>query len=233
MIAARPLLSVIIPTYNAETYLAETLESVFQQKWQPLEILVIDDGSTDRSIAVVESFGKRVAVIACPHRGLAATRNSGIMAARGEFLLHLDADDLLMPDSISTRMQVMQSDPVLDIVVGKLECFISPEMPHEERLRYQLPPVPQVGHLPGASIIRASAFEKFGLISESFDANADLDWSVRAMDNGARIRHIDNIVVRRRIHGKNMSIVQKQELDSTRLRILRASLERRRKAKEI
>ncbi len=224
------LLSVIVPTYNAKAYLAETLASVLEQNWQPLELLVVDDGSSDRSIPVAESFGSSIRVLACPHRGLAATRNSGIMAARGEFLLHLDADDLLTPNSIAIRMRHFASDATLDIVTGKLVCFLSPEMTVEERNRYMVPADPQQGHLPGAAIIRSAAFDRFGPLDERFEVNADLDWSVRAQDEGARIQLIDNVVLKRRIHGRNQTIARKRELDTSRLQILRASLARRRKA---
>ncbi len=224
------LLSVIVPAYNAEAYLAETLASVLEQNWKSLELLVVDDGSSDRSIAVAERFGSAVRVVARPHRGLAATRNTGIAAARGAFLLHLDADDLLTPNSISVRMAHFDSDPMLDIVTGRLVCFLSPEMTIDDHGRYRVPPEPQQGHLPGAAIIRAAAFDRFGLLDEKFEVNADLDWSVRARDEGARIRLIDDVVVRRRIHGRNMTLVHKRELDTSRLQILSASLARRRNA---
>jgi glycosyltransferase involved in cell wall biosynthesis len=224
------LLSIIIPTYNAEAYLADTLTSVSDQNWSPIEKIVVDDGSSDRSIAVAESFGDLVRVIACPHRGLAATRNSGMAVARGEFLLHLDADDLLTPDSLRVRMRHFASDTTLDIVTGRLACFLSPEMEADERLRYQVPSEPQQGHLPGAAIIRASAFHRFGLLDKHYEVNADLDWSVRAQDGGARIKLIDDVVLRRRIHGRNLSLTRKRELDASRLQILRASLGRRRSA---
>ena len=222
------LLSVIIPTYNAEAYLTETLTSVLDQNWNSIEVVVVDDGSSDRSVAVAESFGGFVRVIDCPHHGLAATRNSGMAIARGEFLLHLDADDLLTPDSLSVRMKHFASDTALDIVTGRLVCFLSPEMAAEERRRYLVPSEPQHGHLPGAAIIRASVFGRFGLIDERYEVNADLDWSVRAQDGGARVKLIDDVVLRRRIHGRNLSLTRKSELDRSRLQILRASLGRRR-----
>jgi glycosyltransferase involved in cell wall biosynthesis len=225
------LLSVIVPTYNAEAYLAETLTSVFAQNWNALELLVVDDGSSDGSLAVAERFGSALRTFACPHRGLAATRNCGIKAARGAFLLHLDADDLLTPNSIAVRMAHFDSDPLLDIVTGRLRCFLSPDMKAEDRGRYRVPAVPQQGHLPGAAIIRAGAFDRFGLMDERFEVNADLEWSVRARDQGARIRLIEDVVVRRRIHGRNMSLARKQELDSSRLQIVSASLARRRNAR--
>lgn len=225
------MVSVIVPAYNAEAYLAETLESVLEQNWQPLELLVVDNDSTDRTFAVAESFGRRVRIISRGSHGQpGATRNSGIAAAQGEFLLHLDADDLLTPDSISTRMRYFLEAPDLDMVIGKLLCFFSPELSAEERARYVMPLAPQQGHLPGAAIIRADAFDKFGRLDERLPINACLDWSVRARDEGARIRLIEDVVVERRIHGKNMSLIKKRELDRSSLQILRASLARRRKA---
>jgi glycosyltransferase involved in cell wall biosynthesis len=222
------LVSVIVPSYNAEAYLAETLVSALAQNWQPLELIVVDDGSTDGSVAVAAGFSDRVRVVACPHRGLAAARNAGIAAARGEFLLHLDADDLLARDAISIHMRHFASDPSLDMVTGRLQRFVGPERTALQSARHQLPSEPQQGHLPGATLIRASAFDRFGPINESFQVNADLDWSVRALDMGARLLRIDDVVVSRRIHGRNLTLTRACEIDRNRFRILRASLARRR-----
>ncbi len=127
-------------------------------------------------------------------------------------------------------MRYFLEEPALDMVTGKLLCFLSPELSDQERARYVVPLEPQQGHLPGAAIIRADAFEKFGRLDERLALNACLDWSVRARDEGARIRLIEDVVVKRRIHGKNLSLVKKRELDQSRIQIVRASLARRRKA---
>ena len=115
------------------------------------------------------------------------------------------------------------------MVVGKLMCFLSPELSNEERARYATPTDPQSGHLPGAAIIRAAAFDKYGLLMSVLAVNADLDWWVRARDEGARVRLIEDVVVKRRIHGKNLTLMSKAELDASRLQIVRASLARRRR----
>lgn len=224
------LVSVVIPAYDAEAFIAETLDSVLAQTWTPFEVVVVDDGSTDGTIAVAESFGDRVRVVACPHRGHAATRNAGIEAARGEFIAFIDADDLMPPDALAIRMRHMLADPALDMVAGRLMCFLTPNMSEEDRRRFMVPPEPQQGHLPGAAIIRVSAFVTHGLIDESVPVLCELEWTVRAQDAGARIRQIDDVVVHRRIHGRNLTLRRKQELDADRLRILRASLARRRRA---
>jgi glycosyltransferase involved in cell wall biosynthesis len=218
-------LSVIIPALNAAAYVASTIESVLAQNYPVLEIIVIDDGSTDDTLTVVRQFGAAIRVIAAPHRGLAATRNHGISEARGELILHLDSDDLLTEGSIARR--VVALGDANDVVTGRLECFISPDVPDQLQKRFVIPERPQHGHLAGASIVRATVFRDFGNLDESFTMLTDLEWWVRARDRGARIRKIDDIVLRRRIHGRNISILRKSEHVANQLRIVKSSLQRR------
>jgi glycosyltransferase involved in cell wall biosynthesis len=102
------LVSIIIPCYNAQDFLAETLVSAFEQTYPRTEIIVIDDGSTDRTAELVLSYGSRVNVEFGPNRGASAARNRGTALARGAFVQYLDADDLLTPDAIERRIAVLQ-----------------------------------------------------------------------------------------------------------------------------
>ncbi len=103
------VVSIIIPCYNAERWLAETLESALAQTWPDKEIIVINDGSTDGSLAVAQQFATRgVRVIDQPNRGASAARNHGLRVARGEFMQFLDADDLLAPDKIALQMRALE-----------------------------------------------------------------------------------------------------------------------------
>lgn len=222
-------LSVIIPAFNAERYIAETIRSVLAQEWPSIDIVVVDDGSTDRSAAIAQEFGHPVRVIGRPHGGLAVARNVGMDEARGEFFLHLDADDLLAPGAIACLMARFAGTPSPDVVTGRFTCFHSPGMSEADRARLALPPRPQHGHLAGSSILRASAVTRFGRIDEGYPAHGDLAWWVRAQDLGARIAFIDDIVMHRRIHGANMTLTRKAEIEASRLRIVRESMLRRRK----
>ncbi|MBD3676028.1 MAG: glycosyltransferase [Planctomycetaceae bacterium] len=97
--------STIIPAYNAEAFLRETLDSALAQTHDEQEIIVVDDGSTDATCEIAESFGNRVKLIRQQNAGPAAARNRGAREASGEWLAFLDADDLWMPDKISTQLE--------------------------------------------------------------------------------------------------------------------------------
>jgi glycosyltransferase involved in cell wall biosynthesis len=103
------LVSVIIPCHNAERFLPETLESVARQTYKPLEIVLIDDGSTDRTRSLIESLGPGVKAAYTQNKGAAEARNLGMGMARGEYLQFLDADDLLAPTAIEQRVGALQS----------------------------------------------------------------------------------------------------------------------------
>jgi glycosyltransferase involved in cell wall biosynthesis len=219
--------SVLIPTFNAAAYLAESLESVLLQDWPSIEIIVCDDGSTDDSVVVAQRAGRGIRVeLAAHRRGLAATRNRAIGLASGEMLLHLDADDILQPGAITTLARHLS--PGCDVVVGRLTSFISPELSREVAARFTLPAEPQGGHLPGTTLVRKSVFETYGLLDESYTIGADLAWFVKAQNSGAVIRRIDDIVLRRRIHGNNQSLVSRKEWPASALRTVRDAIWRRR-----
>jgi glycosyltransferase involved in cell wall biosynthesis len=220
------LVSVIIPTLNAEAYLAETIESVLNQNWESLEILVVDDGSKDGSIAVASNFGSRVKILQGQHQGLAATRNRGMLGASGAYFLHLDSDDLLWPQSIPILMRNLGAEH--DMVTGKFECFVSPELPRSVAERFVLSPGPQLGHLPGTSLVRAAAFRKFGGLDISFCGRADLEWWIRARDQGASIAMVEDTVLRRRIHDNNLSLRHRESQATSVLKTVQAVLQRRR-----
>ncbi len=103
-----PLVSLIIPCHDAEAWLAETLESALAQTWTHREIIVVNDGSRDSSLAVAQRFtGRGVTVVDLPNRGASAARNHGLRLARGDFIKFLDADDLLSPDALAAQVAAL------------------------------------------------------------------------------------------------------------------------------
>jgi glycosyltransferase involved in cell wall biosynthesis len=122
----RPAVSIIIPCHNAERWLPEALESCLAQTWADREIIVINDGSSDGSLAIAKGFEHRgVYVLDQPNSGASAARNAGLRTARGEFIQFLDADDVLARDKIALQMAVFQSRPGIQLVSGEWARFFS------------------------------------------------------------------------------------------------------------
>src|SRR5262245_57417246 len=104
----KPSVSILIPAFNAETWLADTLRSAVAQTWEPKEIIVVDDGSRDRTLAIARSFeSDSVRVFTQKNQGAAAARNKALSESRGEYIQWLDADDLLAPDKISKQLETL------------------------------------------------------------------------------------------------------------------------------
>lgn len=115
-----PTLSVIVPVYNVADYLPACLDSILGQTFTDFELLLIDDGSTDRSGAICDDYARRDARIRAVHRvnaGVSAARNAGLDMARGEFITFVDSDDALgTPDTLAENLRLLTADPETDIV---------------------------------------------------------------------------------------------------------------------
>jgi len=116
---ASALVSVIIPCFNVEQYIKECLDSVFDQKHPEIEIICVDDGSTDATVAILETYRERIRLISQGHRGAASARNSGLKQANGEFIQFLDADDLLLPDKIFHQVALFTDNPEACFIAGQ------------------------------------------------------------------------------------------------------------------
>ena len=99
-----PLISCVVPVFNGERYLGEALDSILAQTYRPLELLVVDDGSTDGAAALVTRYRDQTRPLFQPNAGQAAARNLGLSVARGEFVAFLDADDLWHPEKLARQM---------------------------------------------------------------------------------------------------------------------------------
>ena len=102
--ASDPLVSVLIPCFNNEPHVGEAIESALAQTHPRIEVIVIDDGSSDGSVGVLESFGQRIAWETGPNRGACVARNRAFALSSGEFIQYLDADDRLRPEKISLQL---------------------------------------------------------------------------------------------------------------------------------
>src|ERR1700741_4422028 len=102
----RPLVSILIPAFNASEYIADTIRSALAQSWPRKEIIVVDDGSTDATLPIARGFRSReVSVLTQPNQGAATARNTALSRCQGDVIQWLDADDLLAPDKIARQME--------------------------------------------------------------------------------------------------------------------------------
>jgi glycosyltransferase involved in cell wall biosynthesis len=181
----RPLVSVVIPTYNGLEFLAETIGSVLAQTYRPIEVLVIDDGSTDgQTRQVIESYGAPVRYIHQANAGTAAARNTGIANARGEFVALLDHDDLWLPEKLERQMPAFGNAPRLGVAFAAIEFFdaatgrvTSHYFPAEKLDFHAL-----VGHkvLPIQTVIfRKSVLEEIGPFDVTLRGTDDWDIGIR------------------------------------------------------
>ena len=223
-----PLVSVIVPVYNGDHYLGEAIESILAQTYRPIEIIVIDDGSTDSSAAVAESFGSLVQYYHQINQGSSAARNYGISLAQGSFFSFLDADDLWVEDKITRQVAALRKNHKLDIVFGQVQQFYSPELDDSVKGQIHCPTEPMVGHIPSALLIKRDAFFRVGLFDTHIKSTEYVDWHVRATDLGLQMMVLPNVVAKRRLHKTNKGVRDRQLQRTEYSKILKASLDRRR-----
>lgn len=199
----QPLLSVVIPAFNRELYLAEALESVLSQGHAALELIVVDDGSTDGTVAVARRF-PGVRCISRGHGGAAAARNTGVAAAHGELLAFLDSDDIWVDGKIVRQIEVLRRAPDAAMVFGWVRQFLSPDAPDAVRARIICPPEPSPGRCCGTLMVTRDAMEWVGPFDETLGAGEFVDWYSRARFGDVREGMVEQVVLRRRLHGGNL-----------------------------
>jgi glycosyltransferase involved in cell wall biosynthesis len=224
-----PSTSVIVPCYNAAAYLADAIESILRQNHQADEIIVVDDGSADASASLVTGrFGSRVRYQFQSHQGIGAARNLGARLARASCIAFLDADDLWPPASLGTRLARLAAASGVDCVYGLTEQFISSEINPVARSKVHCPAGTYPARLAGAMLIRRSVFDRIGYFDVSLKLGETMDWVARFEERGLLAAVVDQVVLKRRIHGANTAIREKHR-QSDYLKVLKASLDRRRK----
>ena len=220
-------ISVIIPVYNRAAYVAEAIESVLGQTTRAAELIVIDDGSSDGSAAVIRRFGSALHYRYRPNGGIAAARNAGVALATGTYLAFLDSDDLWMPTKLARQMAVLAAHPETDAVAGHLEQFVSPELDEAVRSRIRLPEGKQPGYNTPMMLIRREAFDQVGPFDETVRVGVDLEWYARFVEMERSLIMLPDVVYRRRVHRSNLNSAHANP-ESARLHTLKKILDRRR-----
>jgi len=210
-----PLVSVIMPAYNAAEYIAEAIESILIQNYRNFELVVVDDGSTDNTRDIVASFkDDRIKYIYKENAGVASARNLAIKKSKGTFLINLDTDDTMMPDFIAQHLQEFEKHPEADLIYCD-DCLIGeddkpirvierPEYTYRELLirdlfRCGFPLVPF------RTCIRRSVFDKIGLFDEGLLVGEDYDMMRRFVKQGLKAHHLKGALYLRRMTPNSLS----------------------------
>ena len=216
--------SVVIPAWNAELYLAEALDSVLAQSCPVDEIVVVDDGSTDATAAVCERY-PRVRYERQANAGAGAARNRGVALTSGEYVAFLDADDLWTPEKVALQVSALH-DREVEAVFASARNFISPERTGELAPPRTAPPS-MPAYIPSALMTRRSVLEQQGPFSTGGSLTDWVEWYLRFLDGGGRVFVCPELLVHRRIHGANASMRDPAGMKAY-VRMLKTSIDRRR-----
>jgi glycosyltransferase involved in cell wall biosynthesis len=223
-----PLISCIVPVFNGERFLGEALDSIFSQTWRPIEVIVIDDGSTDRTQEVIARYAGQLTSISQQNAGPAAARNRGLNLARGKFIAFLDADDFWHPQKLGRQMARFKARPELEMCITHIENFWEKGREEEaQRLSAQNHPFAgeHLGYGCPVLLARRGVFDKVGGFDESMRQGEDTDWFARTEEQEIVREILPDVLVYRRMHNANLTLTCTKE---DRLKIVIAKLQRQR-----
>lgn len=204
------LVSAIIPNYNNAQFLRAAVESVFAQSYPNIELIVVDDGSTDESLKVLDQFGDRISVIRQPNRGVSAARNAGIENSLGDYVAFLDADDVWRPDKLSSQIPLFA-----DNEIGLVHCGVADIDDRgsiidthlegrngwvaKDLLRYQGPVILGGG---SAVVVSRKAIETVGIFDEDLRVGEDWEFYYRVARH-FKAGFVREVLVEYRRHSSN------------------------------
>jgi glycosyltransferase involved in cell wall biosynthesis len=228
-----PLVSVIIPAYNAARFVHQAVQSVLEQTYGHHEIIVVDDGSTDETREVLRRFHGRLTYLSQPNRGAAAARNNGIRAAKGDFLCFLDADDLWVLNKLQFQVDFLQKHPNIALLSGRCQKFIDDGSAYApfgaqdlvERTARLFPAstaftkLLKYNFIPTSTVmIRKQSFERVGFFDSNLIPVEDRDMWLR-ISASFDVAHLPWVLCAKRLHPTNIS-TDKARMLYTRARVL-------------
>lgn len=222
----QPLVSVIVPVYNGERYLALALKSIFEQDYTPFEVIVIDDGSTDSGAEIARSY-QQVRYFHQPNQGVAVARNHGIQLSEGEFIAFLDQDDIWLPKKLTLQISHLRQHPEVDYSITHGRIFLEPGTGCPRWLRTDYLSKDFPAFFPSALVARKSVFEKVGHFDPGYQMGSDTDWFFRANRQGTTGAVLPETLFQRRIHEANHSYQTKVSVLEM-LKIAKASVDHKR-----
>ena len=195
-----PLVTSIIPAFNREKYIAEAIESVLNQTYRNIEIIVIDDGSTDNTPRILSSYNGKIKYFLQPNSGASAARNSGISKASGDFISFLDSDDLWEKNKISLQMECFENNPGIDICLCNTKIFSEKKITDFDQKYIIATPY----HL-CSILIKKDVLKRVGYFKTNLKSGEDTDFFLRIKEMGIPLKILQDKLVYIRIHANNLT----------------------------
>ncbi len=221
-----PLVSAIIAVKNGERFLASAIDSVLQQNYKPIELIVVDGQSVDRTAEIARSYGV-VRYIRQTNRGVGDAWNVGIDAADGEFFAFLSHDDLWMPNKLALQIGYMTRHPEIQYTVTRVKFFLEPGVHVPSRFKEELLEGDHVGRMMETLVARRSVFGLVGRFNPEYTTAEDVDWYAKAKDMDVPMGVIPQVLVQKRMHDANTTYSSRDFHDNL-LNVLRDSVRRQR-----
>lgn len=231
-----PPVSVIMPVYNSEKYLQESIESILNQTFKDFEFIIINDGSTDKSLAIINSYNKqdnRIKLITRINKGLVYSLNEALKVSQGTFIARMDSDDISLPRRFETQLKYMHNNPDVDLLATCIEVFGTANGLQKKRRLKNYNTVIKDNDLektllrdnvichPSVMIRKDSIIKLPEIYREKRKYNQDYDLWVRMLKEGMTIRKLKEVLLKYRLHVDSKSIKGNidHKLTKTKIRI--------------
>jgi glycosyltransferase involved in cell wall biosynthesis len=219
------LVSVVIPVHNGERFIAQSVEAVLAQDHEPIELIVVDDGSTDTTAEIVARY-PQVRYVRQDNAGPSAARNTGIEFSSGDLLTFCDCDDVYRKGKVSAQVRYLAAHPETSCVLVRHETFVEPGTEPPAWITMD-----DTGVQVQSAMVRRAVIDAIGGYNADYRLTENMEWLGRMRAANLRIDVLDEVLVDRRLHGTNLSY-ERKGLQQGLLRSLRDRVEERRKVAE-
>lgn len=221
-----PLVSVVMAVRNGERFLRQAIQSVLAQDYRPLEIVLVDGQSADRTAEIARSCPD-IRYIYQENRGVANAYNIGIETSSGEYVAFLSHDDLWTPDKLSLQAGYLTENPDVQYTIARVRLFLEPGCSFPSSLREDLLEGDRPAWIMETLVARRQVFDQVGMLDPQVSPADDTDWFARANDLGVSMAVIDQVLLLKRIHDKNTSLTSAEYMRNLFIVLRRSSARKR------